>query len=165
MSLGWSSSAERSGMGAGCRRSRKAPLSLGRNASLRGVTRQTLGYRPPTFSDSDSRGNSRPETATTTPNQHKKRCDIEIPGGDFQLGAPHDAAFAFDNEKWAHSVQVRPFAIARTAVTQKEFAAFVNENGYGRREFWTDDAWRWREGTGAEHPVYWRREGSETWFR
>ncbi len=128
-------------------------------------TRQTLGYRPPTFLDSASRGTSRPLAATTTAKGNGKRRDIEIHGGDSQLGAPRDAAFAFDNEKWAHAVHVKPFAIAQTAVTQEEFAAFVNENGYGRSEFWNDDGWRWRKETGAEHPVYWRREGTDAWFR
>ena len=42
-------------------------------------------------------------------------------------------AFVFDNEKWAHPVHVKPFVIARTAVTQSEFAAFVDDEGYGRK--------------------------------
>ena len=52
------------------------------------------------------------------------------------LGADHEELFVFDNEKWAHAVEVEPFAIGRAAVTQTEFLRFVEENGYDPREFW-----------------------------
>src|SRR5215470_11345720 len=37
--------------------------------------------------------------------------DAEIPGGCFLLGAFREEPFVFDNEKWAHPAEVRPFAI------------------------------------------------------
>jgi iron(II)-dependent oxidoreductase len=70
----------------------------------------------------------------------------------------------FDNEKWAHEVEVKPFAIARAATTQAEFAAFVDDGGYSQRDLWSADGWRWRSAAGAEHPVYWRR-GAGGWQR
>jgi formylglycine-generating enzyme required for sulfatase activity len=42
------------------------------------------------------------------------------------LGGVDDSGFVFDNEQWAHEVVVEPFSISRTAVTQAEFAGFVN---------------------------------------
>jgi hypothetical protein len=56
--------------------------------------------------------------------------DVRVPGGVLQMGAPLDAPFAFDNEKWAHPVVVPAFSIARAAVTNSEFAAFVHDGGY-----------------------------------
>ncbi|HWP35290.1 MAG TPA: ergothioneine biosynthesis protein EgtB [Thermodesulfobacteriota bacterium] len=92
--------------------------------------------------------------------------DVEVPGGTFLLGAlPGQEPFVFDNEKWAHPVEVRPFAIGRAPVTQAEFAAFVEAGGYGRREYWSEAGWRWREAAGAEHPVYWRRAPGGGWLR
>jgi iron(II)-dependent oxidoreductase len=91
--------------------------------------------------------------------------DAEIPGGRFLLGALPGEPFVFDNEKWAHPVEVRPFAIARAAVTQSEFQDFVEAGGYGRRELWSESGWRWRESVGAEHPLYWEREGGGRWLR
>jgi gamma-glutamyl hercynylcysteine S-oxide synthase len=88
--------------------------------------------------------------------------DAEIPGGEFVLGARPDDGFVFDNEKWGHSVQVRPFRIARAAVSNAEFAAFVEDGGYRRPELWDAEGWQWRAGVGLEHPVYWR-EGAEDW--
>jgi len=76
------------------------------------------------------------------------------------LGARPQDGFVFDNEKWAHQRQVSPFRMARTAVTQAEFAAFVDAGGYSAREYWSDEGWDWRQGEGLEHPVYWRRGGA-----
>jgi len=81
--------------------------------------------------------------------------DASVPGGEFQLGADPDAPFVFDNEKWTHPVQVAPFRIARAPVTNGEFAAFVDDEGYSRRELWTRGGWIWREGVGASHPIDW----------
>jgi iron(II)-dependent oxidoreductase len=124
-------------------------------------TRQTLGYPPPRFTDDRS-----PMTDHRSPSPEAGPLpgDVEIPGGTFQLGATPDEQFIFDNEKWAHPVQVRPFAIARAPVTQAEFAAFVDDGGYKQRTFWSDEGWRWRESARAEHPVYWQGEPS-AWLR
>jgi iron(II)-dependent oxidoreductase len=134
-------------------------------------TRQTLGYRAPQLaaSNQDVEGGPLPG-------------DADIPGGTFRLGAnpPHptlsptlggegrvrgDESFVFDNEKWAHPVEVHPFAIARAPVTQAEFAAFVEGDGYRRRRFWSEEGWRWREQANARHPVYWQREAAGRWLR
>jgi iron(II)-dependent oxidoreductase len=87
----------------------------------------------------------------------KNRGDVEIPGGTFLLGSEPKNHFVFDNEKWAHPKEVKPFKIARDAVTQEEFAWFVKEDGYTRKEFWTEQGWLWREAEQAKHPLYWRR--------
>ena len=89
--------------------------------------------------------------------------DVEVPGGTFWLGSPPTAPFLFDNEKWAHPVTLSPFRIARAPVTNGDFQAFVADGGYQRRELWDDQGWRWRQGAGAEHPVYWRRADSGDW--
>jgi len=90
--------------------------------------------------------------------------DVTIPGGRFLIGALPGEAFVYDNEKWAHPVEVKAFAIARVPVTQGEFAAFVEANGYGRKEFWSEPGWGWRTYVDARRPLYWRREGN-TWQR
>ncbi|MBI3911410.1 MAG: ergothioneine biosynthesis protein EgtB [Armatimonadetes bacterium] len=121
-------------------------------------TRQTLGYPaprlfvPPADTADVAGGGPLPG-------------DAAIPGGRFLLGATPDEPFVFDNEKWAHPVEVPPFAIARAAVTQSEFAAFVADSGYRRRELWREEGWRWRQSVGAEHPVYWRRDSAGNWER
>ena len=73
------------------------------------------------------------------------------------LGAMPGDGFVFDNEKWAHPVTIEPFEIARAAVTNSEFAAFVDDGGYSRRELWSAAGWQWRMAESATQPVYWRR--------
>lgn len=90
--------------------------------------------------------------------------DAEVPGGTFLLGAGRDEPFVFDNEKWEHTVELAPFAIARAPVTQARFAEFVEDAGYRRPELWSAEGWRWREAAGAERPVHWERRGGG-WVR
>lgn len=90
--------------------------------------------------------------------------DVFVPGGTFMLGATPDEPFVFDNEKWAHPVPLRSFAIARAPVTQSEFAAFVEDDGYRRRELWSEAGWHWRQTARAEQPLYWQRQ-RDGWLR
>lgn len=115
-------------------------------------TRQTLGYPPPSF----------PST-TPVPAAAGAAGDAAFEGGVFCLGAAPRAGFVHDNEKWAHPVEVAPFRIARTAVSNREFATFVDAGGYARREWWTDEGWTWRASCAAAAPPYWlRRDGEWT---
>ncbi|HEY0337173.1 MAG TPA: selenoneine synthase SenA [Burkholderiales bacterium] len=109
-------------------------------------TRQTLGYaRPPL----DARPPPKDEISS--------KGDVLITGGTFMLGATAGAGFVFDNEKWAHSVDVKPFSMAKTCVTNGEFMAFVEDAGYARRELWSIAGWEWRLVEEASQPVYWRK--------
>jgi len=117
-------------------------------------TRQTLEYPAPDF---DTIG---PPLADGSASRARPE-DIVIPGGEFQLGAADDGLFAFDNEKQAHPVRIEPFAISRTPVQQSEFAEFVRDGGYERRELWSAAGWQWREDAEAEAPVYWNCTGRE----
>jgi iron(II)-dependent oxidoreductase len=118
-------------------------------------TRQTLEYPPPRFLGPSVEAQLGGPLAG----------DAFVPGGTFQLGATVEEPFVFDNEKWAHAVEVAPFALARAPVTQEEFAAFVEDDGYRRQELWTPAGWRWRTESRAEHPAYWRRETPGWWRR
>ena len=122
-------------------------------------TRQTLALRRPErvigpAADDDPAANAGPLQG-----------DVEVEGGPFRMGAEPGPTFVFDNEKWAHAVTVRPFRLARAAVTQAEFAQFVEDGGYSRREWWSDAGWAWRLANDARHPFHWRREPNGRWLR
>ena len=119
-------------------------------------TRQTLGYPQPSFDGAVRQSTERFDA--------EKLGDALIPGGRFLRGSMSNHHFVFDNEMDAHEVEIEPFAISRTAVTNSEFAAFVDEGGYQRKEFWSDAGCRWRESSDAKHPVYWQRQGNQ-WLR
>jgi iron(II)-dependent oxidoreductase len=120
-------------------------------------TRQTLGYPAPRL------GGGRRESGRAPGGPLPG--DTDVPGGIFRLGATAAEPFVFDNEKWAHEVSLRAFALARAPVTQAEFADFVDDGGYRRRDLWSAAGWAWREGEGAEHPLYWRAEAPGRWLR
>jgi len=120
--------------------------------------RQTLGYAMPSFANSVAGSPARDIGGGPLPG------DVQVPGGAMRLGAAPDAPFTFDNEKWSHVTEIRPYKIARAPVTNSEFEAFVEDGGYFRRELWGYQGWTWRSRTGACHPVYWRR-GKEGWMR
>jgi iron(II)-dependent oxidoreductase len=90
--------------------------------------------------------------------------DVAIPGGLFYLGATPEQPFLFDNEKWAHPVDVAPFRMARAPVTNAEFAAFIADGGYQRQELWSYQGWVWRNKTNAACPLYWRHDG-QNWLQ
>ena len=119
-------------------------------------TRQTLGYARP-----ESLGRAATHRAGAWGG------DVEVPGGRWRLGSTATDGFIFDNEKWAHEVEIAPFRIAKAPVTNAEFAAFIDSGGYRRREFWSAAGWAWRERLAAEQPVYWLKkdDGGWTWRR
>jgi iron(II)-dependent oxidoreductase len=123
-------------------------------------TRQTLGWPAPRLSEAAGEAPAR-RAAGPWPG------DVAIPGGVYRVGAERDPApaFVFDNEKWAHDVELAPFRIARAPVTQGEFAAFVDGGGYEARALWSDAGWAWRAQAGATSPLWWRRGGDARWER
>ena len=131
-------------------------------------TRQTLGYPPPVLPGLSDGLSDGVETESAPPETEPRgdlelRGDVELAGGRLLLGATMADPFVYDNEKWAHAVQVAPFAIAATPVTQAEFASFVDDGGYTDTRWWSDGG-SWLAATGASHPAYWRREGGR-WQR
>lgn len=153
------------------------------HAEALAYTRQTLGYPAPQFL----------QTCRPTEPPDPRACpgDIEIPGGKFVIGASQEMPFIFDNEKWAHEVNVQPFRIARAPVTNGEFLEFVEEGGYGQRQYWSDEGWQWLQSGGSpqleksfakffnkevnepvellafkeklDHPIYWQQLDNGRW--
>jgi iron(II)-dependent oxidoreductase len=82
---------------------------------------------------------------------------VLVPAGTFLMGAAWET-FAYDNERPAREVSLPAFRIGRAPVTNGEFACFVGESGYERREFWGEEGWRFREKEGWQSPLYWRRD-------
>ena len=120
-------------------------------------TRQTIGYPLPEFISTKSIANKKTYADQLTG-------DVEIPGGTFALGAISDSEFVFDNEKWAHTIKVEPFKIARTVVTNDEFEEFVEAGGYENMKYWSYGGRVWLSKSKYKHPIYWRCEGSQ-WFQ
>jgi len=69
---------------------------------------------------------------------------LEMPAGPFEMGAGPQA-FAYDNERPRHTVEVPAFQIDRRPVTRESWTSFSRDGGYERREWWSDEGWAWKE--------------------
>jgi iron(II)-dependent oxidoreductase len=83
---------------------------------------------------------------------------VLVPGGPFRLGAD-GSRFAFDNELPACEVDLPPFRLDVTPVTCGAYQAWIEDGGYRRREWWSEDGWAWRRSEAAERPLYWTEDG------
>ncbi|WP_460464483.1 formylglycine-generating enzyme family protein [Arthrobacter pigmenti] len=55
---------------------------------------------------------------------------MALPGGTFSMGDPFDEGYPADGERPVHEVELNAFRIDTTAVTNRQFAAFVEATGY-----------------------------------
>jgi iron(II)-dependent oxidoreductase len=68
---------------------------------------------------------------------------IAVAGGAYEIGAPA-TGFAYDNERPRHTVELAPFEIDRTPVTNAAYIAYM-------------------EATGVEPPLYWEGDAESGW--
>ena len=90
--------------------------------------------------------------------------EVLVPGGPFVMGTDTDP-WAYDNERPAHVVDVPPFWIDSTPVSNGAFLQFIDDGGYSRPDLWTPAGWAWRTEAGLEHPQFWERSGGASWIR
>lgn len=91
---------------------------------------------------------------------------VEIPAGPFTMGSKDDDEQAWDDEKPQHVVELDRFWIGRYPVTNAQFAPFIEDGGYDRRELWTEAGWEWRQGAEVDVSPYPEdlREQATEWF-
>jgi ergothioneine biosynthesis protein EgtB len=83
---------------------------------------------------------------------------LDFEGGLVEVGHAGDG-FAFDNEGPRHRTWVDPFALATRLVTCGEYAAFIDDGGYRRPEFWLSAGWDCVRQRDWRAPSYWYRDG------
>ncbi len=88
---------------------------------------------------------------------------VHVAGGEMLIGAP-DGRFSYDNERPRHRSTVAPFLIARTPVTNATWLAFAEGGGYERREWWSEEAWAWKQEYDITHPLHWERLPDGAWI-
>jgi ergothioneine biosynthesis protein EgtB len=83
------------------------------------------------------------------------------PAGVHEIGRAAGGGFCFDNETPRHTALLHPFAIASRCVTNAEYRAFVEDNGYGRSDLWLSDGWALVRAEGWQGPLYWEKQGDD----
>ena len=86
------------------------------------------------------------------------RCDA----GLVRIGTD-DHSESYDNERPAHEVELAPFLIDATPVTNDAYRRFVNEGGYEERAHWSDTGWQWRTESAIRAPKHWERDAEGCW--
>ena len=89
--------------------------------------------------------------------------ELRLAGGLVEAGSRPGGGFVFDNEKWAHAVELAPFGIDAALVSNADYGRFVADGGYRKPRFWTGEGRAWLAQHKAEAPRGWRREG-EAWY-
>jgi iron(II)-dependent oxidoreductase len=112
-------------------------------------TLQTLGATPP-------------PSLTMVGEPAPPHGEISFAGGTISLGNRPDTGFVFDNEKWAHVCQVAPFSMDATLVSNVQFSEFVEDGGYRRLQFWTEEGREWLTRQDQVAPVGWQH-GDNGW--
>jgi len=76
----------------------------------------------------------------------------------------HDGdGFAYDNEGPRHRALVPAFSLATRPVTNGEYIAFIEDNGYSRPEFWLSLGWMTVDEQRWNAPLYWTKRDGAWW--
>jgi ergothioneine biosynthesis protein EgtB len=103
------------------------------------------------------RGRARPSDA---PKASRDGRYIDFDQTTTEIGH-HGRGFAYDNEGPRHRALVSAFSLATRPVTNGEFMAFIEDNGYSRPEFWLSLGWMTISDQRWQAPLYWtKREGA-----
>jgi iron(II)-dependent oxidoreductase len=86
---------------------------------------------------------------------------VHCAGGRVLIGTD-DRAESYDNERPRHEIDLAPFWIDVTPVTNAAFLRFVESGGYDDRALWSETGWAWRNESGARAPKHWER-GAAGW--
>ncbi len=87
---------------------------------------------------------------------------VGVDGGRYPVGTSTEP-WAYDNEREAHGVDLAPFRIDATAVTVRDYLAFVDDGGYHDARLWAPEGWASRREHRLEHPQFWQHQAPGSW--
>lgn len=105
---------------------------------------------------------NQPETSKS---EARKTNIVEFAGIEMKIGFADKNQFCYDNEIPVHTRFVSGFKLGNFLTTNGEFAEFIAERGYERREFWSEEGWNFKEKENWRHPLYWQESGNDWLIR
>lgn len=91
---------------------------------------------------------------------------INIKGGKFNQGNKEgDYLVSFDNEMPSFEVEVKDFHISKYCITELIILQFILDEGYNKKEYWSDNGWRWVTENKIKHPFYWIYKNKNFYIR
>jgi 5-histidylcysteine sulfoxide synthase/putative 4-mercaptohistidine N1-methyltranferase len=84
---------------------------------------------------------------------------LPVAGGRVVLGKNKEhPLYGWDNEFGNHQFEVWDFKAARYLVSNGEFLEFVEDQGYRKEQYWTEEGRKWVEFSNAHQPLFWTKE-------
>lgn len=83
-------------------------------------------------------------------------------GGVVSIGHAEDS-FCFDNEMPSHPVYLAPYSMASQLVSNADYLAFINDDGYQNPSLWLSEGWDWIKREQVSMPLYWQRDAAGSW--
>jgi iron(II)-dependent oxidoreductase len=106
----------------------------------------------------------RPEARVELPHGNPPEEEmVRVPGGPFVMGTD-DRAWALDNERDAHEVEVPDFYLDTVPVTNRAYLEFVEDDGYENKELWDTEGWKWRQEERIYAPKHWYQKEPHDWW-
>ncbi len=89
---------------------------------------------------------------------------LPVAGGEINLGKScNNRLYGWDNEFGKSTETILPFKASKYLVSNQEFLEFVEDNGYEKEEFWTEEGWNWRNFQKPNHPRFWLLQEDGSW--
>ena len=81
---------------------------------------------------------------------------ILVKGGVVQLGRKNNEIYGWDNEFGETTYDVSSFKASKYLVSNKEFLEFIDDGGYKKNRWWSEEGRSWRDYHKAEMPEFWK---------
>jgi 5-histidylcysteine sulfoxide synthase/putative 4-mercaptohistidine N1-methyltranferase len=79
---------------------------------------------------------------------------LSVEAGEVRLGKKKPL-YGWDNEYGTHNDYIQAFAASKFLVSNYEYLKFMEDGGYDKEEYWTEEGWRWNRSTKMTRPLFW----------
>ena len=86
-----------------------------------------------------------------------------LDAGNYMIGSQTNF-LPYDNEYPPHEFETGDINIADYLVSNSEFLLFMEESGYQKPEFWSQEGWHWKEKYDTSCPEFWLKDSQKNWF-
>ncbi len=81
---------------------------------------------------------------------------VPVSGGTVEVGKQRgDEFYGWDNEYGRFECELESFEASKYLVSNADFLEFVNDGGYEKPEFWSEEGRAWLEYKKPKHPPFW----------
>lgn len=91
---------------------------------------------------------------------------LPVKGGEVHLGKKNESTlYGWDNEYGSHSSLLKDFSASQFLVSNAEMNEFINEGGYKKKTYWSDEGWKWNQFSRASKPTFWIEKDERLFLR